>query len=72
MANELLPLARMARRAGVPQQWLRDQADSGRVPHLRAGARYLFESVTTLTALAELAKQLPIDDNAQQEGRRND
>jgi hypothetical protein len=40
--NEILSLARMARRLGVTQQWLRAEADAGRVPCLKAGKRYLF------------------------------
>lgn len=38
----VLTLARMARRLGVTQAWLRTEADTGRLPCLCAGARYLF------------------------------
>lgn len=56
--SELLSLARMARRLGVTQQWLRDQADAANVPCLRAGKRYLFTPVAVQEALAvEAAKQ---------------
>lgn len=50
--SELLSLARMARRLGVTQDWLRDQADAGNVPCLRAGKRYLFNAVAVQEALA--------------------
>lgn len=53
--SELLTLARMARRLGVSQQWLRDQADAGKVPCLRAGKRYLFNAVAVQKAIANQA-----------------
>lgn len=52
--SELLSLPRAARRLGVPAKWLREQAERGKVPCLRAGARYLFD----LDAVSqELGKQ---------------
>jgi excisionase family DNA binding protein len=51
----LMGLARMARRLGVTQRWLRDEADAGRVPHLRAGTRYLFAPAAVEAALAARA-----------------
>ena len=51
----LLDLARMARRLRVPQNWLRSEADAGRVPCLRAGARYLFAAETVEAVLTERA-----------------
>ena len=55
---ELLSMARMARRIGVTQDWLREQADAGNVPCLLAGKRYLFNAVAVQEALAvEAAKQ---------------
>ncbi len=55
---ELLSLARMARRLGVIQDWLRAEAEAGNVPCLRAGKRYLFNPVAVQEALAaEAAKQ---------------
>jgi hypothetical protein len=39
---DLLPLRRMASRLGVPSRWLREMAESGKVPGLRAGNRWLF------------------------------
>jgi hypothetical protein len=53
--SELLSLARMARRLGVMQQWLRDQADAGNVPCLKAGNRYLFNAVAVQDAVAAKA-----------------
>jgi len=55
---ELLSLPRMARRLGVTQDWLRAEADAGRVPCLVAGRRYLFTPVAVQEALAvQAAKQ---------------
>jgi excisionase family DNA binding protein len=48
-------LARLARRLGVTQRWLRDEADAGRVPHLRAGSRYLFSPTAVEEVLADRA-----------------
>jgi excisionase family DNA binding protein len=53
--NELLSLRRAARQLSIPTRWLRDEADAGRVPHLRAGSRYLFDLTALTQALAERA-----------------
>jgi hypothetical protein len=51
----LLGLARIARRLGVAQRWLREEANAGRVPCLRAGTRYLFAAAAVEQALADRA-----------------
>lgn len=53
--TELLSLARMARRLGVTQDWLRSEADAGRVPCLKADKRYLFNAAAVQDALAAKA-----------------
>ena len=55
MSDEILSLARMARRLGVTSTWLRAEADAGRVPSLRAGSRYLFAPTAVELVLAERA-----------------
>ncbi len=55
--TELLPLARAARRVGVAARWLRAEADAGRVPCLRAGARYLFDVRALTQTLARRARE---------------
>jgi len=55
--SDLLSLPRMARRLGITQQWLRDQADTGTIPCLKAGNRYLFNPVAVQEALAAKAAQ---------------
>jgi hypothetical protein len=53
--SELLTLSRQARRLGVTQRWLREQADSGELPCLKADRRYLFNPVAVEEALAARA-----------------
>lgn len=53
--QDLLPLRKMAAKVGVPGAWLKEQAEAGNVPGLRAGNRWLFvpEAVTeTVKAMA--------------------
>jgi hypothetical protein len=40
--GDLWPLRRMAARLGVTSKWLREQAEAGKIPGLRAGDRWLF------------------------------
>ena len=56
-APQLLPAGAMARRLRVTTCWLRDEADAGRLPHLRAGDRYLFHPETVEQVLVERARQ---------------
>ena len=55
--SDLFSLPRMARRLGVTQQWLREQAKAGQIPCLMAGNRYLFNPVAIQEALAAKAAQ---------------
>jgi len=55
--SELLSLRRMARRLGVTQQWLWDQADAAAIPFLKAGNRYLFNAAAVADFLAAKATQ---------------
>jgi hypothetical protein len=51
----LLPLRRMAARLGVPSKWLREQAQAGRVPGLKAGDRWLFDPEVCAAAVRSMA-----------------
>ena len=53
----LLPLGLTARLLSVPSTWLRAEADAGRLPHLRAGSKYLFDVDTVERLLLERARQ---------------
>jgi len=55
--SELLNLSRMARRLGVTAAWLRGQADSGSVPCIKAGTRYLFNAEAVQNILGAKAAQ---------------
>lgn len=55
--SDLLSLSRMARRLGVTQQWLRGQADAGKIPCLKADNRYLFNPEAVQEALSAKAAQ---------------
>lgn len=62
-----LLLARaMARLARVPATRLRAEAEAGRIPHLKAGARMLFHAPTVERILLERATH----GQAKAEGRR--
>lgn len=56
--SELFCLSRMSRRLGVTRQWLREQADAGKVPCLKAGKRYLFNPVAVQETLAAKATKV--------------
>ena len=47
----------MARKLGVTTKWLRSQAESGRIPHLRADERFLFVPGVVMKVLADRAAQ---------------
>lgn len=51
----LLSLRRMAARLGVPSQWLREQAEAGSVPGLKAGNRWLFKAEVAADAVTKMA-----------------
>jgi hypothetical protein len=60
MSDErILPLRMMARRLGVTQRWLREQSNAGRIPHLRAGRRYLYAPDAVEAAVAAMAAEMP-------------
>lgn len=54
-SESFLSLRRTATRLGVPAAWLRSEAQAGRVPHLRAGRRILFNPVAVERVLLERA-----------------
>jgi len=56
---EALSLGRMAARLRVPRDWLRERADSGAIPCLKAGRQYFFCPPAVLEALARLASRAP-------------
>lgn len=53
--DELMPLADMARWLRVPKDWLKTEAESGRLPCLKAGRVLMFHVETIEKLLAERA-----------------
>jgi hypothetical protein len=53
----LLPLRATARILSIPANWLRAEADAGRLPCLRAGSSYLFDIDLVERLLLERARQ---------------
>ncbi len=54
-AHRPLKLSEMARRLGVSVSWLRQEAEAGRLPHLRAERGILFDPETIERMLLERA-----------------
>lgn len=55
--GDLWPLRRMAARLGVTSKWLREQAEAGKIPGLRAGDRWLFIPDVASAAVRAMAGQ---------------
>lgn len=54
--NALTPLGPSATRLGVTQSWLKEEAIAGRIPHLRAGRRLLFDVEFVAALLRDRAR----------------
>lgn len=50
----------MARRVRLPAKWLRDEADAGRIPHLKAGRSYLFDPQAVERVIANRLRALDV------------
>jgi hypothetical protein len=59
LPTKLLTLQSAARCFRVPARWLREEANAGRVPHLKAGASLLFDREALERALIERARRAP-------------
>jgi hypothetical protein len=53
--NRPIPLHRLAARLRLPSEWLKAEADAGRIPCLRVGRRTLFNPEAVERAIADLA-----------------
>ncbi len=56
-AARLLPVNVVARRLRIPAKWLRDEAEAGRIPCLRAGNRILCDLEAVEAALLDRARE---------------
>ena len=54
-AERLVSLTNLARLLGVPAKWLREEATAGRIPHLKAGTRLLFNAAVVKRTLLKRA-----------------
>ena len=55
--SQFLPLDALASTLGLPRDWLREQADSQRIPCLRVNGRRLFDPELVRCALVERMSQ---------------
>lgn len=62
--HALLPLGPMARSLGLPVRWLRNEADAGRLPHLKVEKEYLFSPEAVVRALVVRASTGPDEPEA--------
>ena len=51
----LISLPEMADRLGVPPLWLKEQAEAGRVPHLKVGRKLMFHHDSAEAAVLAMA-----------------
>lgn len=59
--TNLLPAGPMARRLRVSVRWLVEEADNGRIPHVKADRVYLFNPDAVERTLIRRAQQLEGD-----------
>ncbi len=57
---KLLPVGPMARYLRVPVKWLREEAEAGRIPHLKADKVFLFDPETVEKILLERARHAEV------------
>jgi len=57
--HRLLTIGQLARMLGVHSKWLRESADAGELPCVRAGSGYLFDGELVQRILLERAQQIP-------------
>jgi excisionase family DNA binding protein len=53
--SQLLSLPALAKALNLPEEWIKAEADAGRIPHLRIGKRYRFNFEAVVRMLAERA-----------------
>jgi excisionase family DNA binding protein len=53
--DKLASLPAMAEILKLPERWIKDEADAGRIPHIKVGNRYRFNRETVVALLAERA-----------------
>lgn len=57
MSTEFITLKQLARTTGLPEAWLRREADARRLPCIRAGRVRMFDPEAVRQALEKLQEQ---------------
>jgi hypothetical protein len=57
--DQLVSLGHLARRLGIPPQWLREEAEAGRLPCARTGSGFVFDAEVVERVLLERARRMP-------------
>lgn len=55
--TNLLSLPALADALALPKDWIKAEAEAGRIPHLKIGQRYRFNHEAVVRVLAERAAQ---------------
>ena len=53
--TQFVPLDALATTLGLPRQWLKTEADAGRIPFLKAGRRRVFDPDAVARVLSDRA-----------------
>lgn len=53
--TDLLSLPALAKALNLPKEWIKAEADAGKLPHLRIGKRYRFNHEAVVRTLTERA-----------------
>jgi excisionase family DNA binding protein len=54
-SSQLLSLPALAEVLKLPEDWIKAEADAGRIPHIKIGKRYRFNLNTVVGVLADRA-----------------
>ncbi len=62
MDSKLVGLDALSDITGLPREWLRREADAGRIPCIRAGRRRMFDPPAVLKVLTDRARREGVRD----------
>ncbi|MCC7172796.1 MAG: hypothetical protein IT459_20270 [Planctomycetes bacterium] len=60
--KQLVALPQLSRHLRTPARWLKEEADAGRIPCIKAGRQRLFDLATVERVLAERAAKAVISE----------
>lgn len=67
--NSLLSLRALANETGLSAEWLKNEALSGHIPHLKVGRRLMFSLQAVREALLRRASEECLDESGPSDGR---